>query len=161
MAFTGDCDRDNFETNRLGWEIIRDYIPQDKKIWAPFYCDGMQKEYFEEMGYDIIHEDEDFFEVKEGRGDVIVDNPPFSKFKDVCGRLKELDMPFIIIGFSKVLLLKWFQRLFKDNLQVIIPFTRITFSEYGNADNSKYTPPFGTMYFCYKMNLPKDLIFID
>jgi hypothetical protein len=44
---------------RLG--RIKDYIPKDKKIWAPFYCDGKQKEYFEEMGFDIIHEDKDFF----------------------------------------------------------------------------------------------------
>jgi hypothetical protein len=103
MSFTGDCDRDNFETNKEGWELIRQYIPRDKTIWAPFYCDGKQKQYFEEMGYDIIHEDEDFFK-QEKKGDIIVDNPPFSKFKEVCERLKELDMPFIIIGFSRVLL---------------------------------------------------------
>ena len=160
MSFTGDCDRDNFETNKEGWELIKQYIPQDKQIWAPFYCVGKQKEIFEDMGYDIIHQDEDFFE-QEKKGDIIIDNPPFSKFKDVCERLKQLDMPFIIIGFSRVLLLKWFTRLFKDDLQVIIPFTRISFTEYKNATNNNYTPPFGTMYFCYKMNLPKDLIFLE
>jgi hypothetical protein len=159
MSFTADNDRDNFETNQHGWELIREYIPRDKTIWAPFYCDGKQKQIFEDMGYDIIHEDEDFF--KNNKGDLIIDNPPFSKFKEVCERLKELDKPFIIIGFSRVLLLKWFTRLFKEYLQVMIPFTRITFSEYGNDNNSKYTPPFGTMYFCYKMNLPKDLIFLE
>jgi len=24
-----------------------------------------------------------------------------------------------------------------------------------------YTPPFGVQYYCYKMNLEKDLVFID
>ena len=158
MSFTKDNINDNYATNKKGWEIIKKYIPTDKKIWSPFYCDGKQKEYFKELGFDIIHEDEDFF--KNNKGDIIIDNPPFSKFNDVCIRLKELDKPFIIIGFSKVLLLKWFQQLFKNNLQVIIPITRITFNQLNN-NKPNYTPPFGTFYFCYKMNLEKDLIFLS
>jgi len=158
MSFTKDNINDNYATNKKGWEIIKQYIPTDKKIWSPFYCDGKQKQYFKELGFDIIHEDEDFF--KNNKGDIIIDNPPFSKFKKVCIRLKELDKPFIIIGFSKVLLLKWFQQLFKANLQVIIPFTRITFNQLNN-NKPNYTPPFGCFYFCYKMNLEKDLIFLE
>ena len=110
------------------------------------------------MGFDIIHEDEDFFE--NNKGDIVIDNPPFSKMKDICIRLKELDKPFILVAFSKVMLMKWFQRLFKDNLQVIIPFTRPTFTHLTHPKKG-YTPPYGVMYYCYKMNLPKDLVFID
>ena len=61
MSFTNDKDSDNYATDKKGWEIIQSYIPKDKVIWSPFYCDGKQKEYFEEMGYNIIHEDKDFF----------------------------------------------------------------------------------------------------
>ena len=61
MSFTNQKDSDNYATDKLGWEMIKEYIPTDKKIWAPFYCDGKQKDYFSEMGFDIIHEDEDFF----------------------------------------------------------------------------------------------------
>jgi len=158
MSFTTDKDSDNYATDKKGWEIIKQYIPTDKQIWSPFYCDGKQKEYFRDMGFDIIHEDEDFFQ--NNKGDIVIDNPPFSKMKDICIRLKELDKPFILISFSKVLLLKWFQRLFKEHLQVIIPFTRPTFTHLTNPKKG-YSPPYGVMYFCYKMNLPKDLIFID
>ena len=158
MSFTKDKDSDNYSTDKKGWEIIKDYIPKDKKIWSPFYCDGKQKEYFKEMGFDIIHQDEDFFQ--NNHGEVIIDNAPFSKMKDICIRLKELDKPFILIGFSKIMLMKWFQRLFKDHLQLIIPFTRPTFSHLENPKKG-YTPPYGIMYYCYKMNLEKDLIFID
>ncbi len=158
MSFTNDKDSDNYATDKNGWEIIKEYIPIDKKIWAPFFCDGKQKEYFKQMGFDIIHNDEDFFQ--NNRGDIIVDNPPFSKLKEICKRLKELDKPFILIAFSKVILMKWFQQLFKEHLQIIIPFKRITFSHLINPKDN-YTPPFGTMYFCYKMNLPKDLLFIN
>jgi hypothetical protein len=70
--FTNDKDSDNYATDKKGWEIIKDFIPKDKVIWSPFYCDGKQKEYFEEMGFNIIHENEDFFE--NNKGDIIIDN---------------------------------------------------------------------------------------
>ena len=119
-----------------------------------------QKEYFDEMGYNIIHQDKDFFTYEPDNYDIIVDNAPFSKMKDICIRLKKIDKPFILIAFSRVLLMKWFQKLFKDNLQVIIPFKRPTFTHLTNPKKG-YTPPFGVQYYCYKMDLPKDLIFID
>lgn len=158
MSFTQDKDSDNYATDKVGWEIIKDYIPNDKKIWSPFYCDGKQREYFAEMGFDIIHEDKDFFSYTP-EFDCIIDNPPFSKFKEICIRLKELDKPFILICPARTLQLKYFQRLFKDHLQVIIPFKRPTFTHLLNPKKG-YTPPFGVHYYCYKMNLHKDLIFI-
>ena len=159
MSFTKDKDSDNYETDKKGWEIIAPYVPKDKVIWSPFYCDGKQKEYFEEMGYDIIHEDKDFFSYTPDY-DIMIDNPPFSKIKDICFKLKELDKPFILVCVSTLLLSKWFQKIFKDHLQVIIPFKRPTFTHLTNPKKG-YTPPFGVQYYCYKMDLPKDLIFID
>jgi hypothetical protein len=156
--FTNVKDSDNYATDKMGWEIIKEFIPKDKIIWSPFYCDGKQKDYFKQLGFDIIHNDKDFFSYIPNY-DIIIDNPPFSILKDVCIKLKELNKPFIIIGFSKIILLKWFQALFKEHLQIIIPFKRPTFTHLTNP-KSGYTPPFGVMYFCYKMNLKKDLIFI-
>ena len=40
MSFTNDKDSDNYSTDKKGWEIIQEYIPKDKIIWSPFYCDG-------------------------------------------------------------------------------------------------------------------------
>ena len=158
--FINDNEADNYATDKSGWEAIKEYIPGDKKLWCPFYCDGKQKSYFQELGFkNVIHEDTDFFKTTY-KDVVIIDNPPFSKFKDICIRLKQLELPFIIIGFSRVLLMKWFQKLFKDGLQVIVPFTRTTFTHLKHPKKG-YTPPFGTQYFCYKMNLKKDLIFLD
>jgi hypothetical protein len=79
MSFTNDKSSDNYITNKNEWFRIKEYIPKDKVIWCPFYCDGKQKIYFKEMGFDIIHEDEDFF--KNNKGDIVIDNPPFSKKK--------------------------------------------------------------------------------
>ena len=154
MSFNKDKETDNCATDKNDWEIIKDYIPNNKVIWSPFYCDGKQKGYFEEMGFDIIHEDEDFF--LNNKGDVIIDNPPFSKIKEICVRLKELEKPFILIMPNHTFMYKRFQRPFQDNLQIIIPNKRIKF----NKNDEKSNLPFDCYYFCYKMNLPKDLIFI-
>tara|TARA_R110000765_G_scaffold93299_3_gene176001 strand:+ start:1061 stop:1540 length:480 start_codon:yes stop_codon:yes gene_type:complete len=159
MSFTKEKDSDNYSTDKIGWEIIKDFIPKDKKIWCPFYCDGKQKDYLHELGFtDIIHKDEDFF-LNDYEDSIIIDNPPFSKFKVICERLKQFDRPFIIIGFSKIILMKWFQKLFKEHLQIIIPTKRTTFSHLINPKKG-YTPPYGTQYYCYKMNLEKDLLFL-
>jgi len=157
MSFVNDKDSDNYITNKEDWERIKEYIPKDKVIWSPFYCDGKQKEYFEEMGFNIIHEDEDFFE--NNKGDIIIDNPPFSKKKEILMRIKELDKPFILVCPSVLLVYKWFQEMFKDNLQIIIPYNRIKFRHLESI-NKNYTPPYASFYFCYKMELEKDLIFI-
>jgi|TARA_A100000171_G_scaffold740_1_gene939 hypothetical protein len=158
MSFTKDKESDNYATDKKGWEIIKNFIPKDKIIWAPFYCDGKQKEYFKEMGFDIIHEDKDFFSYTP-EYDLIIDNPPYSKWLHVCNRLKELDKPFIIIAKPNCFLTKKFQNLFKEHLQLIIPNNRPTFTHLTN-NKKKYTPPFGTWYICYKMNFAKDLNFI-
>ena len=159
MSFTGDKDSDNYVTNADDWLRIKDYIPKDKIIWSPFYCDGKQKEYFAEMGFDIIHEDKDFFSYTP-EYDIVIDNPPFSKKKEILAKLKELDKPFILIVPSMMLSYKYFQEDFKNNIQVIIPSKRINFKHL-NSDKKNYSPPFASFYFCYKMNLEKDLIFID
>ena len=157
MSFTKDNDSDNYATDENGWEMIKQYIPMDKKIWSPFYSDGKQKEIFKKMGFDIHHEDEDFFE--NDYGEVIIDNPPFSKFKLIVQRLLLLNKPFILIAPSRTLNLKHFQNAFHKHLQIIIPFNRPTFTHLTHPKLG-YTPPFGTHFFCWKMNLPKDLIFI-
>tara|TARA_R110002124_G_C8972794_1_gene515367 strand:- start:3745 stop:4227 length:483 start_codon:yes stop_codon:yes gene_type:complete len=159
MSFVGDLDTDNFETNKNDWIRIQKFIPKNKKIWSPFYCDGKQGQYFREMGYDIYHEDKDFFEYEPEEYDCIIDNPPFSKKRDILKRLKKLDKPFILILPAVVLSCKYLLEDFGQQLQIIIPTQRIKFTQLGK-DNSNYTPPFGTYYYCYKMNLEKDLIII-
>jgi hypothetical protein len=156
--FCGDKESDNYITNGDEWKRIKEYIPKNKIIWSPFYCDGKQKEYFADMGFDIIHEDKDFFSY-EPKYDIIIDNPPFSKKREVLVRLKELDKPFILIAPSMMLSYKYFKELFKDHIQIIIPEKRICFKNL-NSDKKNYTPPFASFYFCYKMNLSKDIIFI-
>jgi hypothetical protein len=160
MSFVQDKDSDNYITNKYEWERIKDYIPTDKIIWSPFYCDGKQKEYFKELGYDIIHENKDFFSYTP-EYDIIIDNPPFSKKNEILNKLNDLNKPFIIICPSMMLSYKYFQTNFKDkNIQLIIPYKRMNFKHL-NSNKKNYSPPFASFYYCYKMNLPKDIIWLE
>ena len=156
MSFIKDKETDNHTSPIKIWQEIIKYIPKDRQIWCPFYCDGKQKEIFKELGHDVIHEDKDFFSYTP-EYDIIIDNPPFSKCKEVCARLKLLDKPFIIILPNHTLMYRRFQRPFKDHLQVIIPDKRMKFKNFSN--NELTNLPFDCYYFCYKMNLPENLIF--
>ena len=156
--FCGNKESDNYITNKIAWEQIKEYIPKNKVIWSPFYCDGKQKEYFAEMGIDIIHKDKDFFSYVP-EYDIVIDNPPFSKKKEVLSKLHELNKPFIIIAPSMMLSYKYFQDYFANDIQIIIPPKRITFKNL-NSDKKNYNPPFVSFYFCYKMDLPRDILWL-
>jgi hypothetical protein len=112
-----------------------------------------------ELGFNVIHEQIDFFE--ENRGDIIVSNPPFSLAKEVLGRLKELDKPFVLILPASKICTQYVRQLFKDGgLQIIIPRKRIQFIKVG-GEESKNACNFDCFYYCYKMSLEKDIIWLE
>ena len=152
---------DDYMTPYYVWEDINEFIPKDKTIWECFYGDGSSGENLECLGCKVIHDKIDFY--KEDHGEVLISNPPFSQKKAVFTRLKELGKPFIMISPSSMLCYKYFQELFKDeNIQIIIPRKRINFikiidgkKELGKGCN------FDCFYYCWKMNLAKDIIFLN
>jgi len=146
---------DDYMTPKSVWESIEQYIPKDKVIWEAFYGDGKSGEYLAELGFEVIHEDIDFF--RENRGDVVVSNPPFSKKMEVLTRLKELNKPFMLVLPASTLGTKTLQKLFPD-IQVIIPDGRISFIKNGNKTNSSW---FASFIYCWGINLPRDLIFLS
>ena len=158
MAFTTDNTSDNYSTDANGWEPIYGYIPEDKILWSPFYSNGNQKKIFNDSLIPLIHEDRDFFGWTP-EYDIIIDNPPYSKMKEISVRLLKLDKPFILILPTRYFGIKYFMDKFKNHIQIIIPSKRPTFTHLTDPKDG-YTPPGGTYYFCYKMNLPKDLIFL-
>jgi len=152
----GFLKHDDYMTPKYAWENIQKYIPKDKVIWEAFMGDGKSGEYLKELGFDVIHNDNDFFESNEG--DIVVSNPPFSKGKEVITRLKNLDKPFIMILPSSKINTQYF-RLFKNEIQIIIPTKRIQFVKNGNELQNSCN--FDCFYYCYKMNLKKDIIWLE
>jgi hypothetical protein len=150
-------------TPKHAWEDIQHLIPRDKVIWEAFYGNGDSGRFLTELGFDVIHDDVDFFETN--LGEMIVSNPPFSKSKDVVKRLAELDKPFIMILPCSKINTSYFRENFKNKgLQIIIPRKRIHFlklvdgvvpKDWKNACN------FDCFYYCYKIGLERDIIWLD
>jgi len=160
----GFIKHDDYMTPKSAWDDIKQYIPQDKIIWEAFYGDGKSGSHLKELGFNVVHEPVDFFE--NDLGDVVVSNPPFTKVPDVLKRLVELDKPFIMIMPSSKINTQYFRKLFSDNenpIQIIIPKKRIHFEKKVNGEvpeNWKNACNFDCFYYCWKMNLPSDIIWI-
>ena len=153
---------DDYMTPAYAWKNIEEYIPKDKIIWESFYGDGKSGTYLEEMGYNVIHEPVDFF--KNDMGDIIVSNPPFSKSKEVMKRLLVLDKPFIILFPSSKINTQYFREWRNKNLQIIIPRARIHFDKKVEGETPKdykSSCNFDCFYYCYKMNLPSDIVWLE
>jgi len=148
---------DDYMTPRSAWENIKDYIPKDKVIWEPFYGDGKSGDYLNDLGFNVIHNEEDFYE--NNRGDIVVSNPPFSDKKKIILRLIELDKPFILIIPQNAINNNYIKDLLQDKqFQILIPRRRIQFIKNGNETQNKCN--FDCFYYCYKMNFKKDIIFL-
>lgn len=153
---------DDYMTPKHAWEDIKEYIPKDKVIWEAFYGDGNSGNYLTELGFNVIHEQVDFFE--NDLGEIIVSNPPFSQSKEVMKRLAELDKPFIIIMPSSKINTSYFREYFMNKgLQIIIPKKRIHFTKLVDGkvpDKWKNACNFDCFYYVYKMNLLNDITWL-
>ena len=162
----GFLKHDDYMTPKYAWENITEYIPKDKVIWEAFYGNGKSAEYLRELGCkEVIHDDDDFFE--SDKGEIIISNPPFSKSKDVMNRLKTLGKPFIIIMPCSKICTSYFRNNFKDcdpPIQIIIPRKRIHFEKQVNGEvpkGWKNQCNFDCFYYCWKMDLPRDIIWLE
>jgi len=159
----GFLKHDDYMTPKSAWEDIKEYIPKEKIIWEAFYGDGVSGTHLKELGFNTIHEPIDFFE--NNMGDVVLSNPPFSKIPDIIKRLKDLEKPFILIMPSSKINTQYFRKLFSNNeIQIIIPRKRIHFEKKVNGktpDKWKNACNFDCFYYCYKMNLPRDIVWLS
>ena len=148
---------DDYMTPKNAWENIQHLIPKDKIIWEAFYGDGKSGEILKSLGFEVIHKPVNFYD--NDLGDIIISNPPFSDAKKILLRLKELDKPFILIMPSSKICTSYIRDFFeKKKLQIIIPRKRIHFLK-NNSETNKCN--FDCFYYCYKMNLEKDIFWLN
>lgn len=155
---------DDYMTPFSAWNDIKNYIPKDKIIWEAFYGDGNSGTHLQKLGFNVIHENIDFFE--NNKGEIIVSNPPFTKIPEVLARLKELNKPFILIMPSSKINTQYFRKLFsrdEDPIQIIIPIKRIQFEKMVNGEkvkDQKKACNFDCFYYCWKINLEKNIVWL-
>ena len=163
FSHKGFMKHDDYMTPKHAWEDIKQYIPKNKIIWEAFYGDGESGNHLTELGYNVIHEPRDFFTEPPDEWDIIVSNPPFSQSKEILSKLLDYDKPFILIMPSSKINTSYF-RVCKERIQIIIPKKRIHFTKLVNGkvpDKWKNACNFDCFYYCYKINLPKDIIWLD
>jgi len=150
---------DDYMTPRIAWEAIKQFIPTGKIIWEPFYGDGTSGQYLRELGFTVIHDKEDFFE--HNKGDIVISNPPYTLKKEIIERLIELDKPFVLLMPVATLATSYVRTLLQSTLQIIVPRRRIQFYKLIDGKlNKEGKCNFDCYYFCYKMNLPRDVVFL-
>ena len=150
---------DDYMTPKYAWENIKEYIPK-KKIWEAFYGDGKSGKYLQELGFEVIHEKIDFFDDETLPDyECLCSNPPFSLSREVMDRLYELDKPFILIFPSSKINTQYFRKWKDRGIQIIIPRKRIQFIKNGNELNNKCN--FDCFYYCYKIGLARDIIWLE
>jgi hypothetical protein len=129
------------------WEDIKQYIPMDKTIWEPVYDDDGTS------GKNL----RDFFE--NDKGEIIISNPPFTLITKILPRLIKINKPFILLMPSSKINLEYFRKLFflhENKIQIIIPKKKN-----GKVlKNSKSQCNFDCFYYCWKMNLPSDIVWL-
>lgn len=150
---------DNYFTPKYVWEDIIHFLPRNQMIWEPFYGDGQSGADLRDLGFEVIHNDEDFFEHE--HGDFCLSNPPFSLIPKILERLVKIDKPFILVMPCAKLNTQYFRKIFKgdDDLQLIIPKKRIHFICPGSEKKSSCF--FDCNYYCWKMNLPKGINWLE
>ena len=152
---------DDYMTRKETWEQIKDYIPQNKLIWECFYGDGNSGRHLQEMGFNVVHEDIDFF--TNNLGELLLSNPPYTIKREIFTRLKELGKPFIMLVPSTTIQTKYFKELFEDeHIQLIIPYKKNNFDKLVNGEiqKGKDNCSFYTLYITWQIGLEKDVIFI-
>jgi len=152
---------DDYMTPKSAWEDIKQFIPEDKVLWEAFYGNGNSGNHLKELGFNVIHEPIDFFD--NDKGDVVVTNPPFSKVPQILKRLVELDKPFIMIMPSSKINTQYFRNLLKNEIQIIIPKSRIHFDKKVDGKTPqgwKNSCNFDCFYYCWKIGLENNLTWL-
>lgn len=153
---------DEYYTPKELWEAIKDYLPKkDTVVWEAFYGNGKSGNILSDLGCTVIQSNADFFDDNKKiieKADMIISNIPFSKKKEILAKLKDIDKPFIIIMPASTIFTQYLRDTFGNQIQIIVPKQRMHFEK--NGVIMKRTS-FDSCYFCYKMNLEKDIVWLE
>jgi hypothetical protein len=151
---------DEFQTPK---EAILPLLPYLKKQWVIWECawgKGSLARHLENAGFKVIGDHRDFINGLDNSGyDIIVTNPPYSLKEEFLKRCYELGKPFALLMPLTALEGKRRGELYrKYGIQLIIPNKRINFIILSGKGSGSW---FQVAWFCWKLNLPKDLNFVD
>ena len=140
---------------------LMQFIPKDKIIWDCAFGSGMLANHFNKYGYKVIGEDNLDFLDENLDCDYIITNPPYSKKDEFLFQMLFLGKPFaFLLPLTTLEGIKRGKMFSEKEIQIIIPNRRFNFAN-PEGRKSKGSCWFATAWFCYKLNLPKQLNFIE
>lgn len=141
-------------------DILLPYLKREWVIWECAWGKGNLFNFLSSEGFNVIGSDKDFDFLNSYREcDCIVTNPPYSIKDKFLKRCYELKKRFAILMPLTALEGKRRGALYrKYGIQLIIPNKRINFETPSGKGSGAW---FQTAWFCYRLNLPKDLMFVD
>jgi len=160
--------RDKFDkpdecyTPEIAIKYLIPYLNKKDLIWDCAFGSGRLAEHFNKNGfnvvglmdYDFLKEDSD----KAFKFDIIITNPPYSLKDKFLKRCFEIGKPFaLLLPLTTLEGMKRSEMFKNKNIQLIIPNRRINFE----IPSGKKSAWFATAWFCWKMNLPKQLNFVE
>lgn len=155
---------DEYYTPKKTWEAVKNYIPQDYIIWEAFSMSSDRSAtYLRELGFTVRSNNKDFFTCCPPSDiNMIVSNPPFSIVKQIMPKLLEMDMPFMLIMPASKINTNYFREWRNKGIQIIIPRKRIQFDKDENGViSTRNQCNFDCFYYCYGLNLDKDITWLE
>jgi len=141
------------------------FLKKEEMIWDCAFGTGMLANHFNKFGFNVVGiQDYNFLKEdsdKIAKFDIIITNPPYSVKDLFLERAFKIGKPFAFL--LPLTTLEGIKRgnMFKDkNIQIIIPNRRINFAN-PNGRKNKSSCWFATAWFCWKLNLPEQLNFIE
>ena len=151
---------DEFGTPEYAIKPLLPFLKKDMLIWECAWGGGSLAKHLKKRGFKVIgHKHEDFLKYNTGLNqDIIITNPPYSLKDEFLKKCFYFNKPFaLLMPLTTLEGLKRGELFRKYGIQLIIPNRRINFETPSGKGGGAW---FQTAWFCWKMNLPKDLNFV-
>jgi len=152
---------DNFSTPGYALDPLLPFLNKDWVIWECAWGESILANNIKERGFKVIGKtDIDFFQTNLiDECDILITNPPYSKKEEFLKRAYELGKPFaFLLPLTTLEGIKRGELFSKYGIQLIIPNRRINFITPSGKGSGAW---FQVAWFCWKMNLPKDIMFVE
>jgi len=155
---------DEFGTPKEAIDILLPYLKKDWIIWECAWGKGSLAKHLQKEGFNVKGLKElNFLECKGikfiGGYNCIITNPPYSKKEEFLKKCYELGKPFALLMPLTALEGKKRGELYrKYGISLIIPNKRFNFETPSGKGSGAW---FQTAWFCWKLNLPNQLNFVE
>jgi hypothetical protein len=150
---------DEFGTPKECFNILKPFLKEKCIIWECAWGKGSLAKHMEEEGFIVVGENRDFLISDELDCSYIITNPPYSLKEEFLKRAYEIGKPFALLMPLTALEGKKRGALYKRyGIQLIIPNKRFNFETPSGKGSGSW---FATAWFCFGLNLPKDLNFVE